>query len=126
MDTSSVKKRSYLRSINQAIPMKDNVIIEYEQEEQSENAVNEPGIGYVACPDQLIPCLPSLETDIISEVELSDEEIEARLEAFFVEQRELLDSAPIPEECAPMEEAYQKTIKHLEELYAKKKSRVNA
>lgn len=94
MRTVSIKKRSYLRSINQAIPMKDSVMKEYELEEQYDN--------------------------------LSDEELEARLGIFFAEQRELLGSASISEECIPIAEAYQKSIKHLEELYAKKKSRINA
>lgn len=94
MNTLRIEKRSYLRSINQAIPMKDNVMKEYEQEKKSEY--------------------------------LSDEEIEARLEAFFAEQRELFDSVPIPKECISIEEAYRLSMKHLEELYAKKKSSVNA
>lgn len=102
MNTLKIEKRSYLRSINQAIPMKDNI------------------------RNDMRPCLPSLETDIISEEDLSDEEVKARLEAFFAEQRELFDSVPIPEECISIEEAYRLSMKHLEELYAKKKSSVNA
>ena len=102
MNTVRITKRSYLRNINQSIPMKDNV------------------------KDDMKPCLPLLETDFISEEDLSDEEVKSRLEAFFAEQRELFDSVPIPEECISIEEAYRLSMKHLEELYAKKKSSVNA
>lgn len=66
------------------------------------------------------------ETNAILEMDLSDEELEARLEAFFAEQRELCDSKSIPGDYITLEESFQKTIKNLKELYAKKKSRVNA
>ena len=41
MNTVNIKKSNYLRSINQAIPMKDSVMKEYELEEQYDNLSDE-------------------------------------------------------------------------------------
>ena len=107
MKTVSIKKRNYLRSINKAIPMDKDFYAPTTREEAHRR-------------------IEEAERDVFSEMDLPDEELEARLEAFFAEQRECCGSTPIPEECIPMEEAYRTSIKHLEELYAKKKSLDNA
>lgn len=95
---------------------------EYEQKEKAENVVSEPGVEYVASTISQVPCLSM---DVDSEMDLTEEEIEAELKAFFAEQKEQYGDAPVPEGCVTIEEAYQESLKHLEELYAKKKSDIN-
>lgn len=97
---------------------------EYEQNEKPKSEANEPEVEYLVNPvideDNLIGLI-DFDDDM-----LSNEEIEARLETFFAEQRELQGDKPIPNGCISIEEAFRKSIKHLEELYAEKERNINA
>lgn len=97
---------------------------EYEQEgNKNENVASEPGVEY-AVRTVSPGTYPS--SDNNSETELTEEEIETRLEAFFAEQKELFGNVSVPEGYLTIEEAYQESLKHLEELYAKKNSTIKS
>ena len=97
---------------------------DYEQEEKDENTVKEPEVEYMA--NQLVDEAEIAHLLGLNEDITSIEDMETQLEAFFAEQRELHGDKPIPEGCISIEDAYRKSIKHLEELYAKKKSHIDA
>lgn len=92
-----------------------------QQEEKSENIASEPEIEYASAPASQIPFHPAYNPDVDLETDLTDEELESKLEAFFKEQRELKGDTPLPEGYHTIEEAYRESIIHLENLYAEKK-----
>ncbi len=97
---------------------------EYEQEgNKNENVASEPGVEYAV---RTVSPATYPSTDVDSETIITEEEIEARLEAFFAEQKELFENNPVPEGYLTIEEAYQESLKHLEELYAKKKNNIES
>lgn len=97
---------------------------EYEQNEKPKSEANEPEVEYLVNPvideDNLIS-LMDFDDDT-----LSNEEVEARLEALFAEQRELQGDKPIPEGYYTVEEVYRSVIKQLEEHYANKDGHINS
>lgn len=99
---------------------------EYEQKEKSENVFSEPEIEYAIHVKPQSPFVSSDVIDIDLETELIEEEMDARLEAYFAEQRELIGDTPVPDGYQTIEEVYQESIKHLEDLYAKKKTHIKA
>lgn len=97
---------------------------EYEQNEKPKSEAKEPEVEYLVNPvidEGNLIGLMDFDDDT-----LSNEEIEARLETFFAEQRELQGDKPVPDGCISIEEAFRKSIKHLEELYAEKERNINA
>lgn len=97
---------------------------DYEREEKNKDTVKEPEVEYMANP--LVNEAEMAHFLGFNEDTTSIEDMETQLEAFFAEQREFHGDKPIPEGCISIEDAYRKSIKHLEELYAKKKSHIDA
>jgi hypothetical protein len=95
---------------------------EYHQEEKSESEAKEPVMEYVASPALDEGGLISLMD--YDDDSLSAEEMDAQLEAFFAEQRELQGNTPIPEGYYTVEEVYRSVIKKLEEYYAQKEGHI--
>lgn len=96
---------------------------DYHQEEKSESEAKEPVMEYVASPVMDEGCLINLmDYDVDT---LSAEEMDAKLEALFAEQRELQGDTPIPEGYYTVEEVYRSVIKKLEVYYAQKRGHIH-
>ena len=92
---------------------------EYEQEEKSEHVAKEPEAAYLTnpCVNEFL-----VNADLDFDDTLTTEEMESMLKAFFAEQRELFANQPIPQGYLTLEEAHKLSKKHLEDLYAQKKT----
>lgn len=99
---------------------------EYHQDEKDESIAKDPEVTYVSQPSPIMPRDLTNNTDIIGEIDLTNEEIGNDLDEFFAEQNTLFEDVSVPEGYITVEEAYKKSIKHLEDLYANKKSPIKA